>query len=472
MELSLLRSRRLALVGLALLCTIGTVAVLHVHTDPIVASVPIGSLNVPALFVDEHAKRAFVGTVDDANHRHLNILSTETGTSMGTVPLSTSSAALTIDGRRGRVYVAQTTGATTCITGTCTTIGATIDVLDARTGRRLQSFPVGLTVLALAVDVQTEHLYVVSINAQLSRSASPIQVFDGLTGHLLYTIYVPTLPQSSIMLAIDAQTRRLLVSSMASSTTGMQGAVDVVDLERRVLLQHSVLSSHARIAGSMLVDASRGRVFVPIGMSAYMGRADGIAVIDTWRGTLLRIIATGGEMGSIVEDERSGHVFTTSYGTTRGTLIRGTITQQFPARVGSVLMLDAWSGALLRTLPIGLGTTGVAVDARHGRIFAINVGASDANNNFTQPGMLNVIDEPSGRMLRILPVGVAPVSVALDSQANRLLVVCLGRTDKVTEDSRDWLLGRLRLLLPFLPHHASPSRHVISSVTVFDTSHL
>jgi len=165
-------------------------------------------------------------------------------------------------------------------------------------------------------------------------------------------------------------------------------------------------------------------------------------------------------------------VFTTSYGTTRGALIRGTITQQFPARVGSVLMLDAWSGALLRTLPIGLGTTGVAVDARHGRIFAINVGASDANNNFTQPGMLNVIDEPSGRMLRILPVGVAPVSVALDSQANRLLVVCLGRTDKVTEDSRDWLLGRLRLLLPFLPHHASPSRHVISSVTVFDTSHL
>lgn len=190
--------------GLALLCAIGTVAVLHVHTDPIVASVPIGSLNVPALFVDEHAKRAFVGTVDDANHRHLNILSTETGTSMGTVPLSTSSAALTIDGRRGRVYVAQTTGATTCITGTYTTIGATIDVLDARTGRRLQSFPVGLTVLALPVDVQTEHLYVVSINAQLSRSASPIQVFDGLTGHLLYTIYVPTLPQSSIMLAIDA----------------------------------------------------------------------------------------------------------------------------------------------------------------------------------------------------------------------------------------------------------------------------
>jgi len=78
-------------------------------------------------------------------------------------------------------------------------------------------------------------------------------------------------------------------------------------------------------------------------------------------------------VGTLVEDARTGHVFTTTLGSLRvvatGARNSGARTQtQVPAGVGSLLMLDARSGALLRTLPIGPATTGVAVDERRGQI--------------------------------------------------------------------------------------------------------
>ena len=113
----------------------------------------------------------------------------------------------------------------------------------------------------------------------------------------------------------------------------------------------------------------------------------------------------------------------------------------------------------------------MAVDARHAHLLVTNVGAMDRMGTPLGPGRVSVLDTRSGAVRRTVPVGIAPGDVAVDERAGRALVLNLGGTVHVT-DVWTWLPSWLRWWLPFLPRQAPGARTVGGSVTVLDTTRL
>jgi YVTN family beta-propeller protein len=126
-------------------------------------------------------------------------------------------------------------------------------------------------------------------------------------------------------------------------------------------------------------------------------------------GAVPRIISVQPHPRAVAIDRRTGHVFVTSRG------IVG-----FP---GSVSVLDAGDGKVLRTVPVGLSPVVVAVDEQAGRAFVANSG--DTSNGHA--GSVSVLDTASGAVLHTTPLihGSYPSAIAVDPTAGRVVVADL-----------------------------------------------
>jgi DNA-binding beta-propeller fold protein YncE len=85
---------------------------------------------------------------------------------------------------------------------------------------------------------------------------------------------------------------------------------------------------------------------------------------------------------------------------------------------------------------------------------------------------LEVVDERTGALVRTVPVGLAPYDVALDGPAGRALVFNAGGGTMRVPDPWGWVPPWLRRVLPFLPSGVPRTRTVPASVTIVDISHL
>jgi len=476
------RSIAVTLGALALGMLTLIVAIPRPGASPVLATIAIGApMGQASLSVDEAAGRAYVvAYANSGSGGSVRVLDTTRATLLHTTPLGGQPFGVTtvaVDARRGRAYAASG-GATTCLSQgngrqTCTvTGGASIVALDARTGWARRTMA-GINGQALAVDERTGLLYALPAagGAAPNGGTTPLSVIDPRTGQTVRTITLPGGGQGFGFgaLAVDARAGRLVVVRMFFSGVGAPPTtVDVVTLGTGQLLRHIPLpGSRLGPSPALLIDGPRARAFVVTGA--------GVAVLDVRRGALLGVTPMGSGVGTLVEDERAGHVFTTTLGSMRLVTTRtpsGTVHTQVPAGWGSLRMLDARSGALLRTVPIGPATTGVAVDARRGRVYVLNVGVADAHYGLTRPGTLSVVDERSGQVVRTLTVGVVPLSLALDRRHDRLLVGCVGAFGGTPDDPWGWVPGPVRRLLPFLPRPSAPMRTPQGSVMILDTTRL
>jgi len=143
------------------------------------------------------------------------------------------------------------------------------------------------------------------------------------------------------------------------------------------------------------VDEQTNRVFI-------IGQA-GVVALDATTGQPLPLHsgAVGGAPVAIAIDTRHGHVFTANLARGRG---------GDPS--GSVSMLDATSGRLLRVVPLPGLPSMVAVDERAGRVVTLN-GARHS---------VSILDAVDGRLLRTVPVGDWPDSLAVDARTGRAVV--------------------------------------------------
>lgn len=160
------------------------------------------------------------------------------------------------------------------------------------------------------------------------------------------------------------------------------------------------------------------RVFV-----VHQGTRGGVSVLDSATGAVMHTVSLGvvtfglgnnvvaSPMGApvIATDEQTGHVFILS----DGTLDRSGA----PLGPGTVSMLDATTGRVLRTVRVGIGPAAVVVDARTARVFVVSHG--DAR--------LSVLDARTGRVLESVNAGIAnPVAVAVDANNHRVFVSGVG----------------------------------------------
>jgi YVTN family beta-propeller protein len=131
----------------------------------------------------------------------------------------------------------------------------------------------------------------------------------------------------------------------------------------------------------MAVDERTDRVFVPL------CDAKAVGILDAATGRVIRSVRVVSGPTAVAVDERVGHAFVTSDGVTDST--------GQPIGVGTLSLLDARTGAVLRTVAVGSQPDTPAVDEMTGRVFVANYDS----------GTVSVVDATSGRVRATVAVG-------------------------------------------------------------------
>jgi DNA-binding beta-propeller fold protein YncE len=194
--------------------------------------------------------------------------------------------------------------------------------------------------------------------------------------------------------AVDDATDRVFVANRGDDTVSM------LDAGTGRALRLAQLSMRP---DTLLIAPSLGVLFIA---SAQDQRH--IAVLDARRGVLLRTIALRGPTEPNVPpplafDPRTRHLFV--------------------AMGAQVRMLDAQTGHLLHIARLDSAVTALAADDQDALCLAITAGALDAARRFTSPGSLVALDARTGAVRHRVAVGVGPIDIGLDSQHHRALVV-------------------------------------------------
>lgn len=190
-----------------------------------------------------------------------------------------------------------------------------------------------------------------------------LAVLDARSGSLLRTV---SLPISVERLAVDEVSGRLFAPGGAG--------VAVLDTRSGALLR--VVPLPGRVA-SLAVAAATGRVYVGLQQGTLLTAPDALGVLDARSGRLLRVIplGRGHDLDALAVDERAGRVYAAGYVSK------------------SLLVLDARTGAVRRTIRLRDGPYAVAVVAATGRVAV------------TGQTFLSLLDARTDRVLRTVPYG-------------------------------------------------------------------
>jgi len=153
---------------------------------------------------------------------------------------------------------------------------------------------------------------------------------------------------------------------------------------------------------SLALDAQRGRAFVVL---------IGINSTPAPAGLLMLDVATGAPFGTtplasapidLAVDARQGRMFVAEQATA--------------GAPGTLVMIDTWTGRILRTVTVPVPISWLATDAAHRRLW---VASPDAGYG----GVLSSVDAATGRPLGVWHVRASPLAVALDTRTRHVLVL-------------------------------------------------
>ena len=439
--------------------------------SPVIGTVTVGTTPV-GLEVDAQTGRAYVIASGD---NAVSVLETRRGVILGTIRVGSGLTSLTLDRRERRVVLANTDtyfGEQTAqfyMLRPLWTGQSGVSFLDGASGRIVRTVRVGLSFAGAVADDRHGRL-ILGLRSEMP----PYLYGDGSVGVLRDGTSTVTrlsrVPGTPLELAVDDRANRVVAVS-----DGHGGTLSVIDATSGQLIGRSVVEPF--LPGQTLaVDEQAGRAYaVTADLATNTGN---VYVVDTLTGKLLRTVALDSAAAAVVADPQTGHVFVTTLGpltTLNRTAGVPLALQPFSVPVsigaGSVVMLDARSGVVLRTVRVGIGTGGEAIDSVHRHVLVTIVGAMDRAGAPVGAGRVGVVDARSGALLRSVPVGIAPGDIAVDETAGRALVVNTGGMVHAM-DTWGWIPSQLRRHLPFVPGETASMYNVPGSVTLLDLSRL
>ncbi len=244
--------------------------------------------------------------------------------------------------------------------------------------------PVGANPIAITVDEHTQRVFVLT-RGPLGKGPLPeptgpggVSVLDAATGRLVRTTQVGIDP---VQMVLGVAARRLYVVN--------QGRL--------------------------------GDELYPVGPGS-------VSILDAATGVSIRTTQVGTGVMALTVDERRGRAFTltSDLGATNG------------HSSGTTSVLDARTGALLRTLP-GVSGTALAVSALTGRLFVasdLSCPPTVSDTNPVNPGCLEVFNAMTGRRLATLPLSqtVGLRAMAVDDVAGRVVAMLEGMRGGVVNE--------------------------------------
>jgi len=255
------------------------------------------------------------------------------------------------------------------------------------------------------------------------------------TSPFLRLVMVDQVPNAIV---VDTHTRKAFVT-MIDSDPAKPGSVGIFDTETGAPLHNSITgNSMIRFPAAEAVDWRTGRVLVVVNGDS------SVHTIDARDGHLLNIVPVGHTPASVVVSMQTGRVFVVRYAGTVSTKldvlnsssggVRRTLTvpgQAMRMAVdevanhvfvaswspvglnGSVSMLDARTGLIVRTVAVGRMPGALAIDERTGRVFVVN----------RQSNSVSVLDARTGSVLRTTLVGRASLAVTVDDRISRAFIL-------------------------------------------------
>lgn len=441
---------------IALLGVSGLAVTRSAGPDPVVRTIPIGP-RITSVAGDERAGRVFVGVSDDADSGgRLSVLDAATGALIRSDRLPDGPGDIVVDARVGHVFVsAASSGA--------------ISMLDARSGKVVRTFSVGQYPSAMALDRRAGRLYVSTPDFSacpryaISAPCNKVAVFDTSSGRRSRAFNI----QGRVgAMAVDGQANRLIVAGDDGLHQGMASVFDATSgrllSSVRIGLQLVFPPGH-----TVAVDETAGRAFVL--SSNFPTYASGnLYVLDSHNGALLSTRALTTLPTGVAVDSGAGRAFVTTLGPVKRASGGGGLV---PAGAGSVSIVDARRGVVVRAIAAGVASFAVASDAHSGHVLVANVGTLDGagSGTFDGAGSVTILDGRTGTVLHTVSSGVFPAQIVVDARRGRAFVVNNGGPVRA-HDAWAWVPPWLRRALPFLPRASSATRTVPSSITVLDTT--
>ena len=383
-----------------------------VFTGPIV----VGS-HPTVMAVDERTGRAFVVNQWDNT---VSVLDIARGTLLRTVAVGAAPEAVAVDERTARAFVVASN---TNLSGNALGPGI-VSVLDSRTGALLRSVSVGQKPGAVAIDPQTDRVFVANWDSM------SVSVLEAQSGRVLQIVAVGLGPTA---IAVDTVRRHVFVANRGCNTMSMLDSVS-----GRVLRTVPVGTPTEYPVG-LAVDPVAGRVVV---------RTDGengagpLTIVDELTGAVRSFQGTAGGL-LLAENPRSGLVFTRDTGSNMITLRA--------IRTGATVNSAPWPGG-------GLALDwlhSASIDAHTGRVYVAN-----------WDGTVQVLDGRTGQLLCQKDAGQQIYAIVVAPRRRQVLVTNIQANRPSTSDAWGWVPPGLRAWLPWLPHRSAPVSPTNGSGTV------
>ena len=302
--------------------------------------------------------------------------------------------------------------------------------IDGRTGRFQGSTALAGPPVALSMDARRGRLLVLSLG--FATHDIVLSVVAAGSAQLLSSIHLDPQPGTAVgysggAVAVVESTGRAVVTSMDTNE------VYFLDVRTGTVLHTVTVGRLPQPPDAVAVDGQVEHVVIIV------DRARTATLLDARTGAVLRTVTVGVSPQAVAVDERTHRAFVVNEGP------RGR--DGLPVGTGSVSVLDMRSGAVLRTIGVGVAPHAVALDARTGRVFVVNEGIQDARGMITTRGSVSVLDAQTGIVLRTVALGLQPIAVAVDDRIGRAFIVDHG--GRLIRDTWSWLPAWLRRSLPF-----------------------
>lgn len=406
------------------------------------------------LALDARAGHVFaVNYNDGSGPGSIDVLDATSGALHQVIPTGMFPRAMVVDEQRGRAFVANE-GAP------WRRMGASLSVVDTRTGREIWNVPLAGVSMTLAIDHATGHVFLDQPSGPSRRLPNGsvqyapndrLQILDAATARPIRTIPLGFSPVATV---VDERHGRIIVIGRRTKRwAGRAVALDTRD-------GHTLWATTVGLAlMSVAMDTRRDRVFVGDSGRAvctarmrYCRMLSTVSTLDERTGQLLRTAGVGQNPNTIVADEATGRVFALNEGNNEGD-------------IGTVSVLDARTGQPLHTTIVGSQPNGAAVDTRHGRVFVANGGS----------GTVSVLDARDGRPRGTWRVIDGPGAVVVNSQTDRVFVsssdVSNGSASYYSPLACRGPLGRIGCIVQSLAYGARELRKGrTGTVSMFDAS--
>ncbi len=337
--------------------------------------------------------------------------------------------AIAVNGRGGRVFIgtygSNGGGVTTLDAATGQVVGVTI-VAKSPSGMLVDEQSNRLFVSSDTVVATNLVSVLVAVAAHGARviaaSEAAVNLLDPRTGALLHTVGAPALRGHLSSIVVNNRAGRIFVASWGGESDAPLNRISMLDAMSGALLA----SVPTLLPQDITINERLNRVYATV--SAYSSRGQ-VSVLDATSGRLIGATTVGRAPGQVVADGATGHAFVVNGQDGTVSMLDGhsgkllTTIMLRPALTQSIIDMEGTLSHL------------IAIDEQAGRVLVGNPSPYRIPHQpcprscpapepvVTGPGSVSVLDAATGRVLRTVTVGRVPLALALDQSAGRGVVL-------------------------------------------------